>query len=50
MPKFSTGELKPIIDSEFPLEKISEAHQLMESNKSVGKILLRVHEDGHSEL
>jgi NADPH:quinone reductase-like Zn-dependent oxidoreductase len=34
------GHLKPIIDRTFPLEKIAEAHQYLESNQQVGKIVV----------
>lgn len=36
------GELRPIVDSVFDLEKVSEAHTRMELNKNFGKIVLRV--------
>lgn len=44
LPHFSSGPvlLKPVVDSEFSLEEVSEAHQLMESNKNMGKIILNV--------
>lgn len=32
--------LKPIIDSVFPLARAADAHRRMESNESVGKIIL----------
>ncbi|XP_064629176.1 quinone oxidoreductase PIG3-like [Lineus longissimus] len=50
LPKFASGELKPIIDSEFPLEKIADAHRLMESNKNTGKILIKVRDEDREEL
>ncbi|MGN6480043.1 NAD(P)H-quinone oxidoreductase [Luteibacter sp.] len=37
---FSNRELQPVIDSVFPLAKASLAHERMESNESVGKIVL----------
>jgi NADPH:quinone reductase-like Zn-dependent oxidoreductase len=37
-----SGELKPVIDSTFPLESIVEAHQYMESNQQKGKIVVTV--------
>jgi NADPH:quinone reductase len=37
---FSNGELRAVVDSVFPLEKAAEAHERMESNESVGKIVL----------
>ena len=35
-----SGEIKPIIDSSFPLADAIEAHRLMESSKHMGKIVL----------
>lgn len=37
-----SGEIKPVIDSEFDLENVVEAHERMESNQNKGKILLKV--------
>ena len=37
-----SGKLKVIIDREFPLEKISEAHALSESRKVKGKIIIKI--------
>ncbi len=34
--------ISPLISQTFPLEKASEAHQLMESNQHMGKILLTI--------
>jgi NADPH:quinone reductase len=34
------GKLKPVIAKTFPLEKIMEAHQFLESNQQVGKIVV----------
>jgi NADPH:quinone reductase len=39
-PLFATGQLRPVIDSDFPLEKAADAHRLMESGKHTGKIIL----------
>lgn len=36
------GQVRPIIDTIFPLEKIAEAHQLMESSAFFGKIVLTI--------
>ena len=38
----SEGMLLPVIDKTFELEDIVEAHQYMESNQQVGKIVVRV--------
>ncbi len=37
-----SGALKPVIDREFPLEEIAEAHRYMESNAQCGKIVVIV--------
>ncbi len=42
--KFSTGELKPIIDKQFQLSDAKEAHEYMEAKKNKGKIVLIVKE------
>ncbi|MCC7451390.1 MAG: NAD(P)H-quinone oxidoreductase [Anaerolineae bacterium] len=42
LPRFTRGELKPIIDSVYPLREASAAQQYMESNRNTGKIVLRV--------
>jgi NADPH2:quinone reductase len=39
-PLFGSGQLRPVIDSAFPLERAAEAHQLMESGGHTGKIVL----------
>jgi putative PIG3 family NAD(P)H quinone oxidoreductase len=41
-PLLSRGEVKPVIDSTFPLEKASEAHRRMETNAHIGKIILTI--------
>jgi putative PIG3 family NAD(P)H quinone oxidoreductase len=42
LPLFDSGELKPIIDSRFPLDKIQDAHRYMASNANTGKILVDI--------
>jgi putative PIG3 family NAD(P)H quinone oxidoreductase len=42
LPLFDQGELGPVIDSRFPFDRIAAAHELMESNANVGKILIDV--------
>ena len=41
-PLFAQGRLRPVVQSVFPLERVAEAHSLMESNRLVGKIALTV--------
>ena len=36
------GTLAPVVDCEFPLDALNDAHAHMESNASTGKILIRV--------
>jgi len=42
MPQFSTGVLKPIVDSVWNWEEVGQAHLYMEENKNIGKIVLRI--------
>jgi len=42
LPRFASGELKPVIDSVLPLSEVSRAHERMEKNANVGKLVLRV--------
>jgi NADPH:quinone reductase-like Zn-dependent oxidoreductase len=41
IPFFDAGRLKPIVDRVFPFTEIRAAHELMHSNKTFGKIVLR---------
>jgi NADPH2:quinone reductase len=41
-PLFASGQLRPIIDSTFPLERAADAHRLMESGGHTGKIVLQI--------
>jgi NADPH:quinone reductase len=40
MPLIRDGRIKPLMDSSFPLEKASDAHQRMETSEHIGKIVL----------
>jgi putative PIG3 family NAD(P)H quinone oxidoreductase len=42
LPDFDAGVLKPIIDKQFTLDQIVEAHQHMEANANVGKIVVTI--------
>ncbi len=42
LPLFAQGLLKPIVDSVFDFEQAGIAHERMEKNENVGKIVLRV--------
>ncbi|KAF5205917.1 oxidoreductase, zinc-binding dehydrogenase family protein [Thalictrum thalictroides] len=39
-PAIAEGKVKPVVYKSFPLSEAAEAHQLMESSKHIGKILL----------
>jgi putative PIG3 family NAD(P)H quinone oxidoreductase len=41
VPLFEAGRLKPVVDRVFSFDEIRAAHELMESNKTFGKIVLR---------
>lgn len=41
-PYLADGQVKPIIDSTFPLDQVKEAHEYMEANKNIGKIILTI--------
>ena len=41
IPLFENGRLKPVIDRVFSFKEIRAAHELMESNETFGKIVLR---------
>jgi NADPH2:quinone reductase len=40
LPLFDAGRLKPVVDRVFAFEQIRDAHRLMESNATFGKIVL----------
>jgi tumor protein p53-inducible protein 3 len=42
LPLFSDGRLKPLVDSAFSLADVARAHERMEANQNLGKIVLRV--------
>lgn len=39
-PRFATGELVPVVDAIYSFSQAQEAHELMESNETIGKIVL----------
>lgn len=41
-PLLAAGQIKPIIDSTFPLDRAAEAHARMETNAHIGKIILTI--------
>lgn len=42
LPLLGSGHLKPVIDQVYSLDRAGEAHQRMESNANIGKIILKV--------
>ncbi|CAB4884670.1 unannotated protein [freshwater metagenome] len=40
LPLFSSGQLRPIIDSRYPFAQIADAHRYMASNANTGKIVI----------
>jgi NADPH2:quinone reductase len=40
--KFATGDLRVPIDSTFPLEEATKAHERMRENKNIGKIFITI--------
>ena len=41
-PRIVAGEIRPVIERIFPIEKADEAHALIQSNTTVGKVILQV--------
>jgi NADPH:quinone reductase-like Zn-dependent oxidoreductase len=41
-PLIEAGRVRPVMDSEFPLDRASDAHARMESSGHIGKIVLKV--------
>jgi NADPH:quinone reductase len=44
LPALSDGRLAPQLDRIFPLADVAAAHERLEQNQSLGKIVLRVKE------
>ncbi len=40
LPLFLEGKLKPVVDTVFPYTEVKAAHEYMETNSNVGKIVL----------
>jgi NADPH:quinone reductase len=41
-PMLDDGEIVPVIDRVLPLDKVQEAHKIVEANETVGKVVLTV--------
>lgn len=39
---FEQGKIQPVIDTILPISEVAKAHQHMEANKNIGKIILRL--------
>lgn len=49
LPGFAQGVLRPVIHARLPLERIGEAHGMLESNATVGKVVIDVNDlDGQA--
>ena len=42
LPLFERGQLKPVVDTVFSLDNVTLAHQRMEQNENIGKIVLSI--------
>ena len=42
MPRFDSGELKPVLSKTFPLAQAQAAHDALQRNEVVGKVVLVV--------
>jgi NADPH:quinone reductase-like Zn-dependent oxidoreductase len=45
LPLFAQGKLKARVDRTLPLQRVAEAHELMERNENLGKIVLEIGDD-----
>lgn len=42
VPLLARGVLRPVIDSRFPLDALADAHRRLESNESIGKVVIEI--------
>ena len=42
LPELQRGNIRPIVDTVFPLAEARQAHAYMEANRNFGKIILKV--------
>jgi NADPH:quinone reductase len=40
LPLLAAGRCRPVMDSQFPLERVSDAHARMDAGEHIGKIVL----------
>ena len=41
-PKIEAGTIRPVIDTVFPMDRAEEAHRLIASNETFGKVVLEI--------
>ena len=41
-PRIESGDIRPIVDSTFPIEQAEEAHALVASDRTIGKVVMTV--------
>ena len=41
IPDFEAGTLKPVVDCVFKMSQIAQAHEYMEKNENIGKIVIQ---------
>lgn len=41
-PRIESGDIRPIVDTVLPIEEVDKAHALVESDKTIGKVILTV--------
>ncbi|HET7322204.1 MAG TPA: NAD(P)H-quinone oxidoreductase [Longimicrobiaceae bacterium] len=41
LPLFASGRIRPVVERVFPFSEIAEAHRLLETNETFGKVILR---------
>lgn len=41
-PKFASGEIRPVIHAVFPIQRVEEAHAVLERSENIGKVVLEV--------
>lgn len=49
-PLIEAGELRPVVDSVYPMEQVAEAQRRMESSEHMGKIVLRMGKGAHNVI